>query len=73
MEIPEGIIVGAKLKKVRADAGLTRIKLAELSGISFRLIEAYEQGKNDINKAQVNTLKPIAKALNCNIEDLLDY
>lgn len=62
-----------KLREVRTNAGLSRIKLAELSGISFRLIEAYEQGKNDINKAQVNTLKPLAEVLNCKIDDLLDY
>ena len=63
----------AKLKKMRTDAGYSRQELGKLTGISYRLIEAYEQGKNDINKAQVSTLKPIAVALNCKIDDLIDY
>ena len=32
----------------------------------------YEQRQNDINKAQVNIVLNLAKALGCEIEDLLE-
>jgi len=32
----------------------------------------YEQRRNDINKAQSETLYKIAKVLGCSIEDLLE-
>jgi hypothetical protein len=35
------------------------------------LRNTYEQGKNDISKAQGYTLQMLAKALDCKIEELL--
>lgn len=35
-------------------------------------LKAMEQGSRDINKAQAITLYRLAKALDCNIEELLD-
>jgi DNA-binding Xre family transcriptional regulator len=32
----------------------------------------YEQREKDINKAQVHIVIKIARALNCNIEDLIE-
>lgn len=72
MEEQKKFPVASKLKKMRTDAGYSRQELGKITGISYRLIEAYEQGKNDINKAQVSTLKPIAVALKCKIDDLID-
>ena len=37
------------LEAARHSAGLTRKALSEKTGIPLRTIEAYEQGKNDIN------------------------
>jgi hypothetical protein len=42
-----------------------------LSGLNIRSIRSYEQGQNDLSKAQGDTLLMLAKALNCTIEDLL--
>ena len=61
-----------KLKQIREAKGLSQSKLAAASGVSIRVIQAYEQGAKDINKARVSTLLAIAKALHCNIEDLID-
>ena len=60
------------LERTRREARVSRKKLAELSGISERTIECYEQGKNDINIANVKTVRALAKALDVPIEKILD-
>ena len=35
------------------------------------MIQLYEQGQNDIEKAQVHVVLKLAKALGCDVEDLL--
>lgn len=60
------------LKEMREKADLSQSQLAESSGSSVRMIQYYEQGVRDINKAQGITLYRIAQALNCKIEDLLE-
>lgn len=62
----------SNLKKIREEKNVTQAKLAEESGVNIRMIQHYEQGVKDINKAQGITLHNIAKALECNIEDLLE-
>ena len=73
MAIPEGIIIGTKLKEAREAAGLSRIQLGELSGIKPMTIKEYEICRRDINIARVDIVKAIAQALNKKIEDILDY
>jgi DNA-binding transcriptional regulator YiaG len=60
------------LKRIRKASGMTQKKLAEKSGAALRMIQLYEQRKQDINKAQAATLAGIARALGCDIEDLLE-
>lgn len=60
------------LEKARREAGLTRKKLSELSGVSIRSLECYEQKKNDINIANVKTVRALANAIGCPIEKILD-
>ena len=50
----------------------TQEQLATLSGVNVRSIRAYEQGDNDITKAQGDTLQMLAKTLDCSIEELLE-
>ena len=59
------------LKVIRQKRKLTQEQLALLSGVNVRSIRSYEQGDNDISKAQGDTLLMLAKALDCTIEDLL--
>lgn len=61
-----------KLKKIRTHRGITQCGLAALTSVNVRTIQKYEQGERDINKASGETLYKLSKALNCNIEDLLD-
>lgn len=60
------------LKTIRKKRKLSQEELAILSGVNVRSIRAYEQCKNDIAKAQGDTLQMLAKALDCSIEELLE-
>ena len=60
------------LKTIRTAAGLSQSELAKKAEVELRSIQMYEQRRNDINKAQVETLYKFAKVLGCNIEDLLE-
>lgn len=73
LEIPEGIVPGTRLKSARTAAGLSRKELDEKSGVGHDIIKAYEIGRRNINLARVDIVKALSKALNCSIEDLLDY
>ena len=60
------------LKDERERKKLTQAKLAELSGVSLRMISYYERGYKDINKAQADSLYKLAKTLDCSMEDLME-
>ncbi len=60
------------LCKIRKARGLTQQKLSELSGVSLRMVQLYEQRQNDIGKAQARVLMYLVKVLGCEIEDLLE-
>lgn len=60
------------LKHIRTAFGVTQKELAEMSGVSLRSIQMYEQRNKDINKAQSDSLYRLAKALGCLMEDLLE-
>ena len=62
----------SKLKVMREMRELTQREVAELSGVSFRIIKDYEQGQRDINGAKLLTLLKICAALRCRLEDILD-
>lgn len=60
------------LARLRTYANLSQSMLAEKSGINIRIIQSYEQGMRDINKAQFSTIVKLAKALNCEPIELLE-
>jgi len=57
-----------RIKEIRKIKGLTINQLAEATGISKRMISAYEANDNDISLAK---LQRIAGALNVSIIDLI--
>lgn len=61
----------SKLKSIRKSRRLSQKQLADLSGVTIRTIQSYEQGDVDIRKAQTETLLALAKVLDCTIEELL--
>lgn len=62
----------SKLKTLRTERGLSQSILAKNSGVGIRSIQLYEEGINNIDKAQAHTLYKISRALGCKIEDLLE-
>jgi len=60
------------LKRIREASGLSQSKLAAESAVTLRSIQMYEQRNKDINKAQALTAVKIARALGCEVEDLLE-
>lgn len=62
----------SKLHKIRKARGFTQKELSDASGVSLRMIQLYEQKQNDIGKAQVRMVLSLARALGCEVEDLID-
>jgi transcriptional regulator with XRE-family HTH domain len=60
------------LRERRIGQALTQKQLSEKSGVNLRMVQKYENGEKDINKAQAITLHLLAQALDCTIEDLLE-
>lgn len=61
-----------KLHKIRKARGFAQKELSDASGVSLRMIQLYEQKQNDISKAQVKVVISLAKALGCDVEDLIN-
>jgi len=60
------------LKRIREAAGLSQSMLSTEAGVSLRSIQMYEQRNKEINKAQALTVVKIARALGCEVEDLME-
>lgn len=63
---------GTRLSRLRAAAGLTQRALAARSGVGLRSIQMYEQRRKDINRAEARSIRSLAMALGCQMEDVLE-
>lgn len=61
-----------KLKAIRQRKGYTQKQVAEKADVNFRMYQSYEQGYKNISHAKIDTVKKIATALGCGMEDILD-
>lgn len=61
----------SKLKTARKRCGLTQEALANESGVSLNTIRAYERKSKDLNKAQFDIVMSLAKALKCEVSELI--
>ena len=62
----------SKQKAARKHRGLTQQALANESGVSLNTIRAYERKSKDLNKAQFDIVMKLAKALKCDVSELLE-
>lgn len=62
----------SSLKFMRESKGMTQAELAEKAGVNLRMVQNYEQGFKDINKATVLTVLRLAEALECDVYDILN-
>ncbi len=62
---------GSKLKAMRKRVGITQEELAEASDVPVSTIRAYERKAKDLSKAQLDIVVRLAKALSCEIGDIV--
>lgn len=62
----------SNLKRIRKIYGCSQQELSMMSNVSLRSIQMYEQRNKNINKASVETVYSLSKALGCQIEDLME-
>ncbi len=62
----------SKLKIARRHCGITQEALASESGVSLNTIRAYERKSKDLNKASFDIVMRLAKALKCEVSELVD-
>lgn len=60
------------LAMMRKSRNFSQSELAAKSGVSLRMVQLYEQKQNDINKAQISTIRSLSKALKCRMEDIIN-
>ena len=61
-----------RLKRIRSAYGCSQAHLAKLSGIGLRSIQMYEQRRKNINKAEAESILRLARALGCEMEDIME-
>ena len=64
--------VKVKLAEALARRGITRNHLHTLTGVKYDVIERYYQGSG-VQRVDLDVLAKFCYALNCRIEDLLEY
>ena len=60
------------LKRIRNLSGLSQQQLADLSGVSVRQIQLFEQRQRDINQTRAIDILKLSRVLGCKNEDLLE-
>lgn len=60
------------LKKYREMSGLSQSELSRIANVPVKTIQQYEQKRKDINKAQVETVVKLARAIGCRVEDIME-
>jgi len=61
----------SKLQELRKSKGLTQKELAELTGVSLKALQAYEQDYRPIGNASAKDVYSIAKVLGTTVEALI--
>ena len=63
---------GSNLQRLRKQTGMTQKELAVAADVSLRMVQLYEQRRQDIRKAEVASLLRLAGVLGCEVKDLMD-
>jgi len=62
----------SRLRRLRKYCELTQGELAEKSGVSINTIRAYEQKNKELNKASMDIVLRLSKALKCDVTELVE-
>ena len=71
-QVAEYGTIKVKLAEVLEQRGITRNHLHKLTGVKNDVIDRYYQN-NNVQRADLDVLAKFCYALNCKIEDLLEY
>ena len=66
------LVMKMKINDILIEKGMTKYRLAKISGIPNSTLSELCSGKTDIGKCTVETLYKIAKALDVTMESLMD-
>ena len=61
-----------RLRRIRSAYGCSQSRLSEMSGVGLRSIQMYEQRRKSINRAEAESVLRLARALGCEIEDIME-
>jgi len=63
-----------KLQQLRISNHMSQSELSKLSGVNYRTLQDFDQGRKSLANAKGEMLYRLSYALNCSIDDLLsDY
>ncbi len=68
----DGKKASTKLQEIREEKGLSKYRLAQLSGLSITHICNIESGKKDIEDMSLKNIKKLAKGLMIDYTDLIN-
>ena len=71
LEVKNIIMIKITLDNALKNAGITRYELAKRTGIQYQIIDNYY--KNKIKRYDSYILDRICGALDCKIEDIIEY
>ena len=71
LEVKNIIMIKITLDKALNNAGITRYELAKRTGIQYQIIDNYY--KNKVKRYDSYILERICGALDCKIEDIIEY
>ena len=59
------------LQKLRLEQGLSQSQLAMISGVNFRTLQDFDQGRKSLTNAKGEMIYRLSQALKCSMDDLL--
>ena len=59
------------IKEKREKLGLSQSEFAELTGVNFRTLQDYEQGRKPLASVKGEVLYRLSRGLGCSMEELL--
>lgn len=63
--------VKSRIAQLREKVGLTQLELSRIVGVTETTVQNWESGRSGID--QIERVIRFCKALNCQVEDLLEY
>ena len=61
-----------KLKELRKRNGLSQSELANASGVNYRVLQDYEQGRKHLSQAKTDMVIRLSHVLGCTVEELVE-